>query len=282
MTTQNKQDTTLDKVISPIVDDTPATDKAKDDKLEKEVTGKDTSETQFQLPEKFKGKSAEDIAQSYISLEQDYGRRGNELGDLRKVNDQLLGLQLDNGKASDTSDPDKQPLTSDELLSDPGSAIDRVLNSNKRLDDIERTLNAQTVATKKAQFDTKHPNGIQQMNSPEFQSWLQKSSVRQNLYSYANNNYDYEVGGELLDMFNEIQGKAAADTADAETAAKNKNKADMDAMSMEKGGTGERKAPVFYREDIIDLRLNNEAEYNRLYPEIFKAYQEGRVKNKRK
>jgi len=282
MTTQNEQ-AALETVISPIPsDDTaPVTEKATDDKLEKEITGKTTTtDEQFQIPDKFKGKSSEEIVQSYVELERDYGRRANEIGDLRRVNDQLLGLQLEDGKASDSSRPEKQPLTSDDILGDPESAINRVLNDNKRLDQIEKTLTANAIAQKKAQFDVSHPNGVTVVNSPEFQDWLRASSVRTNLFNYANSQFDYDVGGELIDLFEAAKG--AKNETEAEKAAKSKKISDMKDMSMEKGSTGEKAAMKFYREDIIDLRLNNPTEYDRLYPEIFKAYQEGRVKNKRK
>ena len=51
-------------------------------------------EPQVDLPDKFKNKSMEDIISSYENLEKELGRKGQELGELRKLTDGILQQQV--------------------------------------------------------------------------------------------------------------------------------------------------------------------------------------------
>ena len=52
------------------------------DQIEAEMSVPDTQEKQsFEMPDKFKGKSAEEIAQSYINAEKRLGEVNNQLGE---------------------------------------------------------------------------------------------------------------------------------------------------------------------------------------------------------
>ena len=47
-----------------------------------------------QLPPKFEGKNVDEIVKSYANLEQQFGRQGSELGELRKLADSLIQKNL--------------------------------------------------------------------------------------------------------------------------------------------------------------------------------------------
>ena len=51
-------------------------------------------EADFEIPDKFQGKSMEDIISSYENLEKELGRKGQEIGELRQVTDGILQQQL--------------------------------------------------------------------------------------------------------------------------------------------------------------------------------------------
>src|SRR6056297_1567571 len=66
---------------------------------EEEVTTPEPEEGQgSEIPEKFQGKSFEDVVDMYRNLEKDYGRKGNEVGELRKLTDELLQLEIQQKK----------------------------------------------------------------------------------------------------------------------------------------------------------------------------------------
>jgi hypothetical protein len=54
---------------------------------------KETSQNQDDLPDKYRGKSASDIARMHQEAEKAIGRQGQELGDLRRVVDDILVKQ---------------------------------------------------------------------------------------------------------------------------------------------------------------------------------------------
>src|SRR6056297_1023845 len=57
-------------------------------------TTADNELEEFELPPKFKGKKLEDVVQSYLNLEKELGRKGQEVGELRKLADQLVERDL--------------------------------------------------------------------------------------------------------------------------------------------------------------------------------------------
>ena len=65
--------------------------------IQAEETPTEIQEGQSQepeLPSKFKGKSITDIVSSYENLEKELGRKGQEIGELRQLTDQILKQQL--------------------------------------------------------------------------------------------------------------------------------------------------------------------------------------------
>ena len=88
--------------------------------------------TTFTLPEKYAGKSAEDIAKMHMNAEKELGRVRNEVGTYRGLVSDLSSLQR-TPEAPQTVEQEKIDVSGDELLTDPGQAIDKVVT--KRLDE---------------------------------------------------------------------------------------------------------------------------------------------------
>ncbi|MDD1475184.1 hypothetical protein MEO41_28545, partial [Dolichospermum sp. ST_sed4] len=85
------------------------------------------------IPEKFRGKSAKDIADSYINLEKEYGRKAQEIGELRKLTDQILTQQIATNK-----EPDKQePVDDADFFVDPQKAVERAIANHPKIKQYE-------------------------------------------------------------------------------------------------------------------------------------------------
>ena len=54
----------------------------------------ETQEPAFEVPDKFSGKSVEDIVKSYQNLEQELGRKSQEIGELRNLSDSFLKAEI--------------------------------------------------------------------------------------------------------------------------------------------------------------------------------------------
>ena len=110
---------------------------------ENETTNTEPEKPDYQIPSKFQNKSAEDVAKSYSELEKSYGKQAQELGNARKLADQLVQRELD----SKTVEPTKveQQLKSKhpdfiEVVATP-EFNDWVNSSNVRMDLYSRANN---------------------------------------------------------------------------------------------------------------------------------------------
>ncbi len=224
------------------------------------------------LPDKFRGKSTEDIVKSYTQLEQEFGRRNNEVGELRKLTDELLNLQLSEKKEKD--EPDYE-LNVDNLLDNPQEAISKAVENHPKFKQFEEAQRTASVSQAKASFEEKHPDYQDLISSEDFGNWVRESPVRTRMYQEADKNYDFAVGDELFTTYKALRGQANF-TATEEKSSNAKQA--LKKASVERGsGQGSTKK-VYRRQDLIQLKLSNPAKYAAMEPEIMKAYTEKRVR----
>ena len=230
--------------------------------------------TEVEIPDKFKGKSVEDVIASYQQLESEYGRRNNEVGSLRKLTDQLLELKQPEEKTKTK----REAISVDSLLENPEDVINKSIDDNPRLKALEDKLLEGDVAKDKSTFEDAHPDWQATLHTQEFTSWIMESKFRQRMLLEADKNYDYVTGLELFDMYVETKGKAVADaTSQRNTKARQSAKKGV----TEQGGTSRENKPkkVYRRVDLIQLKVTNPTEYDRRYEREFKqAYIDGRVR----
>lgn len=226
-----------------------------------------------ELPEKFKGKSAKDIAKAYEEVEKLASRHAQEVGELRKLTDGILKNQL---TASKQPEPQAQEL---DFFDDPKEAVRQVVEKHPAVVQAQRTaalLNAQTV---KQALEQKHGKIEDYALDPDFVNYVKASNVRMKLMAAAEN-YDFEAADELLSTYKEIKSAKATKQADQQTEF---IKADRDqalkAASVPMGsGSGESSKKVYRRADLIRLMRTDPRRYEAMQDEIMAAYSEGRVK----
>ena len=236
---------------------------------EEEEVIEQEEESSPQIPDKFKDKSVEDVVKSYQELESEFGRRNNELGEMRRLTDELLQLQL----KDKPEEPQQYNVDVDTLLDNPTDAIKQVVAEQlKPLQD--NMLNEQR-NQKKATFENKHPDWQELMNDPNFVSHVQSSPVRLKMFQEANANYDYDVADELFSMYKQIHGAQKEETQEKVSQKRSKN---LKAAKTETGSTGAKSTKVFKRNELLHLRMTNPAKYESMEDEIMRAYAEGRVR----
>jgi len=226
--------------------------------LEKEITEN--------VPDKFKGKSVTDVATAYTELEKRFGQQGNELGELRKLTDDILQRQLD------IKDKENE-ITDDDFYEDPKKSVNQLVDNHpslKRLDALEKNLAEQD-------FTARHPKWREHAVDTNFTTWIQSSRMRTNLYNRANA-FDYSSANDLFDMWDEYTSLISdATNAEKEIQKDKKNKALKDATSESTSTDGASKK-VLRRSDLIRMKMYEPEEYASRQDEILKAYAEGRVK----
>lgn len=233
------------------------------------------------VPAKFKGKTAKEIADSYINLESELGRKAQEIGELRRLTDQIIQQQLSQKKEARNEEP-AVDVRDDDIFIDPKGSIDRLITNHPKIKEYEKAAQEQIVqsamikaeAAKKA-FTEKHPDFTDILGDQEFHGWVSSSPVRQSLLRQAHNNYDYYAGDELFSTWKEIKKMKSAQAEKT----KDELKATLKAASVPSGsGSSEPSTKIFRRVDIINLKIKDPARYEAMSDEILKAYAEGRVR----
>ena len=234
------------------------------------------SEPVEELPEKYRGKSAIEIAKMHQEAEKLIGRQANEVHEVRSLADQLLKQQLDS-KAKEAK-PIEESLE-DDFFADPASAVNRqvekhpaVLEARQAALEMKRMKTAQ-------QLSTKHPDFATIASDSGFQDWVKSSAIRLNLFAKADAEFDFESADELLSTYKELkqikQQNQNVQSANVESKAQEQA---MKAATVDVGGAGETSRKVYRRADLIKLRMTDPDRYMQLSDEIMQAYAEGRVK----
>lgn len=221
------------------------------------------------IPEKYKGKSAQEIIKMHQEAEKLIGKQAQEVGEVRKLADELLKQSL----ASKPTLTEVEPEI--DFFEDPQKAIRNSID--KHPDVLAARQSAQEF--KKMQIQQKlaqnHPDFGNIVQDPEFADWVKQSPVRLGLYAKADGEFDYDSANELLSTYKQLK---QIKTQQVETQGKETLKQNLKAAAVDTGGTGESSKRVYRRADLIRLRMSDPDRYEALEPEIMAAYADGRVR----
>jgi hypothetical protein len=230
-----------------------------------------TQEQDEGLPDKYKGKSAKEIAQMHMEAEKLIGRQGSEVGELRRVVDDYIKAQTLAKQQLKT-----EPVEETDFFADPNKAVARAIENHPKIKQAEQLSLEMSRAKALNELKTKHPDFTDVVQDAGFQSWVAASKVRTELFVRADRQYDYESADELLSLWKDRQ-QVAKQTASVEKEAR--SQAVKAATTTVKSGSDEAPSKkVFRRSDIIKLMQTDPDKYDMMQPEIMQAYREGRVK----
>jgi hypothetical protein len=251
------------------------TDNLEQDTVETPEEEQPVQEAAPELPEKYHGKSVEELVQMHQELEKFSGKQSTEVGELRKVVDDYIQTQLS------AQAPQQQQQTDDEeddvdFFVDPKTAVSRAIDNHPKI----REAQAYTEQYKKqatlAQLQQQHPDMEQVLQDPKFADWIKGSKVRTQLFVQADQMYDYDAANELFSLWKE-KNQVVQQTAQAEKVARKSAVKSANTGNARGTAEGSRKK-VYRRADIIKLMQSDPDRYMALQPEIMAAYAEKRVK----
>ena len=253
-------------------DDNPGVQDVEEvDVIEKEVVEDSPS---VDVPEKFQGKSFEEVVNSYVNLEKDYGRKSNEVGELRKLTDEILKRQLETVEPTPVGEA-KEDVGFDDFYDDPGSAVNKALESNPRLKAIEEKLAQEERMRSHQAMLERHPDADELVTSQEFLAWAQEKPARMKMLQTANATLDVDLADEIFSMY---KAKAKSATDEAVESRSQKAKSDLRKATVETGRSVAPSKKVFRRADLIRLKIERPEQYAAMSDEIRQAYADGRVK----
>jgi len=243
-----------------------------DPNVNPEGTDEETSTSKEELPEKYRGKSAADIIKMHQEAERLVGKQGNEVGELRRIVDDLIHATRDSKPALQETEID--------FFSDPKEAtlstVQKALANDPTLQSMRQDAEASKKERSAQALLKRHPDAGEISQDPQFGEWILKSKVRTNMFQTAHQNFDNEVAGELFDLWKDRKQVATETVVNAQA----NRTASVKSASTGGGRNASevRGRPILSRERLIDLKIKNPDRYYAQMQMITEAYREGRVK----
>lgn len=237
-------------------------------------------------PEKYRGKSREEIMEMHMNAERKIGKTGNELGQYKQLTDQLLDLKRrdDLARGGAEIEEEEEPLPKikqEDIFDDPDAAIAKAVEA--RLARAERQKAREREKTElehlQQEFVRRHPDYQEIAEDPAFNEFVSKSQSRQMLAAAALQAGNLYAANALLDEYKSARQSAPEEKAPAK---ENNLEAARRAATVSTGTSTASDAPqgkTYRRLDLIRLKLEDPEAYGSeaFQQEIMKAYAEGRV-----
>lgn len=229
------------------------------------------------VPEKYKGKSVMELIEMHRNAEKKISQQGQDLAEQRRLSDEILSLRKENASAPEPV----TRVTPDDVFSDPNTAVERILGQSdvskqvketaNRLDSIEKGLGQKD-------FEDRNPSYMEDIQTEDFVNWVKGNRSRTELLMRLNN-YDFQAGNDLWDMWREHQSVAK----------ESKKKETVRAARTVKSGPADTSAnkPVYSRAKLLALQAaalrgdpdaRAKWENPAFQAEYHSAYAEGRVR----
>jgi len=224
------------------------------------------------LPEKYQGKSLEDVVQMHQEAEKLLGRQSSEVGELRKVVDDYISQSIT------TTAPQQYVEPEDDIdyFTDPQAAVNRAIENHPKIREAEQYTAEYKKQSSLATLQSKHPDMQDILSDNSFAEWIKASKIRTQLFVQADQQYDADAADELFTLWKDRK-TVAQQTANVEKQARKQSLKAANTGNARGSAEGSRKK-VYRRADIIKLMKNDPDRYQALSDEIMAAYAEGRVR----
>ncbi len=225
------------------------------------------------VPEKYQGKSMEEVVQMHQEAEKLLGRQSSEVGELRKVVDDYISTQ------TTTQAPQQQhvePEDDIDYFTDPQGAVNRAIENHPKIREAQQYTEQYKKQTSLSTLQAKHSDMQTILEDPKFAEWIKASKIRTQLFVQADQQYDADAADELFSLWKERK-TVAQQTANVEKQAR-KQTLKAASTGNARGSAERSRRKVYRRADIIKLMKNDPDRYQAMSEEIMAAYAEGRVK----
>jgi hypothetical protein len=238
--------------------------------IQQEVEQPQTEEPK--IPDKYQGKSLEEVVQMHQEAEKLLGRQSGEVGELRKVVDDYISSQTQPQAPQQYVEPEDDI----DYFTDPQAAVNRAIENHPKIREAQEYSAQYKKQSSLATLNNKHPDMQEILKDPKFAEWIQASKIRTKLFVDADQRYDAEAADELFSLWKERK-TVAQQTVQVEKQARKQQIKAANTGNARGSAEGSRKK-VYRRADIIKLMRTDPERYQALSEEILRAYSEGRVK----
>lgn len=221
------------------------------------------------IPEKYQGKTVDEIIKMHQEAEKLIGKQAQEVGEVRKLADDLIKQNLNSTNKPVVEEPEV------DFFEDPQKAILKTVNSHPDVVAAKQAAQEFKKMQIQQKLSQKHPDFVEVVQDAGFAEWVKQSPVRMSLYAKADGEFDFDSADELLSTYKQLKTVQTKQVAAADNMARQQS---LKAATVDVGGTGESSKKVYRRTDLIRLKMSDPDRYEALQPEIMAAYAEGRIK----
>lgn len=231
------------------------------------------------IPDKFRGKTPAELVEMYRNAESELGRARNEIGQVRRLADELLGINRAAVASRSENQPQRKPLTTDDLLQNPEQAVVEVVRAEAQSREAatEDRVGRLEAELQLARLEQKHPGYRDVIQNPQFVDWVQKSNLRVGL-AQASMQGNWAAADELLSLYKEHQPVASSQGDPMTDKARQAGLVRSGGAAAGAASNPSASKQIWSRAKLLDMRINQPEEFERLQPEILQAYREKRVR----
>jgi hypothetical protein len=223
-------------------------------------------------PDRFSGKSHEELLQMVREQDRTIGQQGNELGNLRSTFDAMAKAQ------SVPAQPEPEPVEEADFFVDPQKAVDSRISNHPALREAQDMAKKLAYAQGLSTLQQRHPDLQDVVGSEQFREWIKSSPARLRRYEYADQAGDVDEADDLISTFKQLNKTVA--TAKAAEKKAQKKAVRAAAVGGPRGNADAASSKrVYRRADIRQLMKSDPERYEALQPEIMQAYAEGRIRD---
>jgi len=141
------------------------------------------------LPEKYQGKSLEEVVQMHQEAEKLLGRQSSEVGELRKVVDDYISTQTQQAPQQQYVEPEDDI----DYFTDPQAAVNRAIENHPKIREAQQYTEQYKKQSSLATLQAKHSDMQTILNDPKFAEWIKASKIRTQLFVAADQQYDADA-----------------------------------------------------------------------------------------
>ena len=199
------------------------------------------------LPDKYQGKSLEDIVKMHQEAEKLLGRQSSEVGELRKVVDDYISSQTQSAPQPQHVEPEDDI----DYFTDPQAAVNRAIENHPKIREAEEYSSNYKKQSALAELNNKHPDMQDILGDPKFADLIKASKISTQLFVAADQEYDADSADELFSLWKERK-QVVQQTANVEKQERKQQLKAANTGNARGSAEGTRKK-VYRRADIIKL-----------------------------
>jgi hypothetical protein len=173
--------------------DLPVSDALTQDQLVTELSPPDTTTDPTPapeaLPDKYQGKSIQEVVSMHQQAEKLIGKHSSEVGELRSMVDGYIKTNLE------ADNPPAEPEV--DFFEDPQAAVSQAIDKHPAVREAKQAATQHRHAAALTTLQAKHPDMNKVLENPSFTEWVQGSPVRTELFERADKNYLVQVYSKL-------------------------------------------------------------------------------------